>query len=85
MRCKLSGDLPALRVPYDVIAMDGPAHVDDDCILFVRDGQPQRVRAKAYDLGTAHPGERVLIGQLPDFEAGWWLCEVEAVDGDDWS
>ncbi len=81
----VSGGETALRVPYEVLMLDGPAAVEGESIRYTSRGTEQTGRAKEALLGECAPGERVLVHQrtLAKKEAGWWLCEVIESDGQD--
>src|SRR5689334_15303247 len=76
---------PALRVSYDVFHLDGPAQLEGGMLHYEKDGQSLEGRAKEAPLGDCAPGERVLLRDRALFKeaTGWWLCEVEAVNGQD--
>ena len=83
VQVNLSGAETALRVPYEILMLDGPARVEGDGIRYSSRGTEQTGRAKEAHLGECAPGERVLLRErtLAKTEAGWWLCEVIASDG----
>lgn len=84
-RFHLPGTEVALRVPYEVFYLTGPAVYDGELIEYDKDGARQRGRAAQAELGACSPGERVLVRDRALFKdaSGWWLCEVEEVDGSD--
>lgn len=82
----LPGRTVMLRVPYDMFKLQGPAVYTEGKVLYQQDGNQLVGRVNPGHLGDASPGERVLVADeaLHKEEAGWWLCEVELVDGEDW-
>jgi len=80
---ELGPEEPALRVPYDMFWPKGPAARNGDAIDWVEGNTPRMGRFAETRLGECHPGERVLVRIPPPVDEGdWWLCEVEAVDGE---
>lgn len=82
-------DLPkattVYRVPYDALVLDGPARIDGGALYYEKRGMKLEGRAAGAPLGDCHPGERVLVegALLAATEPGFWLCEVEDVNGSD--
>lgn len=81
----LQHDEQALRVPYDVFTLAGPARYVEGLVEYEKDGQLQQGRVAETPLGDCRPGERVLLRDRALFKdpSGWWLCEVEAVNASD--
>jgi len=81
----LPGNETALRVPYEAFHLDGPARYDGTLVEYEKNGERQQGRAAEASLGECRPGERVLVRDRALFKdpSGWWLCEVEAVNGGD--
>jgi hypothetical protein len=80
---ELGPDEPILRGTYELFHPIGPARLRGALVDWVQARVIRSARVARAALGDAHPGERVLL-QLPprESEDEWWLCEVEALDGD---
>lgn len=83
VQINVSGSERALRVPYEILKLDGPARVEGEEIRYSSRGTEQTGRAKEARVGECAPGERVLVREttLAKAEPGWWLCEVLESDG----
>jgi hypothetical protein len=80
---ELGPDEPALRGSYDMIHPDGPVSLLADDRVEWRVGEEwHSSRVVRSALGRVLVGERVLL-QLDSAPPRWWVCEVEAIDGDD--
>ncbi len=78
----LGPDEPMLRGPYELFDPVGPVRRRGVLVDWLQAGVIRSARVVASTLGTANPGERVLVHLPPHAsEDEWWLCEVEAVDG----
>jgi len=80
---ELGPNEPILRGTYELFQPIGPARRRGSLVDWVQARVLRSCRVVPGALGDAHPGERVLV-RLPPTEPKyeWWLCEVEAVDGD---
>ncbi|HXN33581.1 MAG TPA: hypothetical protein VN894_17045 [Polyangiaceae bacterium] len=81
---ELGPEKPILRGPYELFHPIGPARLRGALVDWVQARVIRSARVAPAALGDAHPGERVLL-QLPSpgpTDDEWWLCEVEALDGD---
>jgi hypothetical protein len=80
---ELGPNEPILRGTYELFQPVGPARLRGSLVDWVQAGVIRSSRVARAELGDAHPGERVLLRLPPlDPQDEWWLCEVEALDGD---
>jgi hypothetical protein len=78
----LGSEEPILRGPYELFQPTGSVRQRGVLVDWLQAGVIRSARAVAGELGTARPGERVLVRLEPRASAEeWWLCEVESVDG----
>jgi hypothetical protein len=80
---ELGPETPILRGPYELFQPVGSVRRRDGLVEWTEAGATRSARVAPAELGDAHPGERVLLRLPPGQPQGdeWWLCEVEAVDG----
>ena len=61
----------------------GPVQMLGDVAAWTEGGVEKTGRVVSARLGETHPGERVLLHLDSERDDEWWLCEVEAVDGEE--
>jgi hypothetical protein len=80
----LGPDEPILRGPYELFQPIGSVKRRGVLIDWLQGQVLRSARVEPAALGTAQPGERVLVRLPPHGSPDeWWLCEVETVDGVD--
>ncbi len=79
---ELGPNEPILRGAYELFRPVGPARLRGVLIDWVQARVIRSSRVAPAQLGDTHPGERVLVQLPPPGPDEWWLCEVEALDGD---
>jgi hypothetical protein len=79
---ELGPDVPILRGPYELFHPVGCVVRRGGLVEWLQAGVRSSGRVAPSLLGSAQPGERVLL-HLPPYssEHEWWLCEVDAIDG----
>jgi hypothetical protein len=78
----LGPEEPILRGPYELFRPVGAVRQRGTLVDWLQAGVIRSARAVPADLGSAHPGERVLVRLPPRASPDeWWLCDVEAIDG----
>jgi hypothetical protein len=79
----LGPDVPVLLVPYELFQPIGAVRRRGGLVDWLQGDVIRSGRAVEGVLGTAQPGERVLlrIDEESSADDEWWLCEIEAVNG----
>lgn len=79
----LPGDTECLLVPNDLWTVQGPCLYKDGFVTYHDHAGEHIARTRPALLRDCNPGDRVLIQYDPEAENEWWLCSIEAIDGDD--
>ena len=85
-RIHLSGDAAILRVPWEVSNVRGPCLVENGQVTYSDTMGEHIARTRPGRLGDCRPGDNILVQYAKSTQRDprvWWLCEVEAVNGDE--